>query len=198
VVLLGTAGLIAAGWLLHEEKLRTLEARAQAATDRIALEEKARSEAESSLYFRTIELAERELAAGRMRRGEQHLEGCPVSLRQWEWHYLKRLRLGGPVSHRHASHLCGAALSGDGRLLAVGDTRGMVTVWDAVAWQRVQTIRAHDSWARGVAFHPDGRRLVTGGWDGQVRLWDAATGRQLWARRQGDEVYSVAFHREGK
>jgi WD40 repeat protein/serine/threonine protein kinase len=198
VLLLATAGLVGAGWLVHEEKLRTTETRARAASDKVALEERARGEADTSLYFRTIQLAERELAAGQVRQGERRLDGCPVARRQWEWHYLKRLRFGGPVVLEHDSHLCCAALSGDGRFLAVGDTRGFVTVWDALTWRQVQRLQAHDSWVRGVAFHPDSRHLATAGWDGQVRTWDAASGRHLWARRQGEDVYSVAFHPEGK
>ncbi len=198
VLFLAAAGLASAGWLLHEERMRTVEARVNAASEKAALEARAHAEADTNLYFRTIQLAERELSAGRVREGARRLEECPADRRQWEWHYLNRLRLGGPMALGHASHLCCAALSPGGRFLAVGETRGFVTVWDTRTWRRAHRLQAHDSWVRGVAFHPDGRRLATAGWDGQVRTWDAASGQRLWAGSHGDHVYSVSFHAGGK
>jgi WD40 repeat protein/serine/threonine protein kinase len=158
----------------------------------------ARDDLEAHLYYQTIDLAERDLTAGHVRRAERRLAECPDARRGWEWHYLKRFRFGGPDPLRHDSHLCATALSRDGRLLAVGDTRGTVTVWDTLAWRRLHTISAHKSWARGVAFHPDSRRLASAGWDGYVRVWDAVSGRPLWAGRPGGRVYAVAFHPKTK
>jgi WD40 repeat protein/serine/threonine protein kinase len=197
-LLLTAAGLMVGGWLLDQEKARTAEAKARAATDRAALEEKAKDEAETGLYFRTIELAERDLAAGRVRRAEQRLQECPPGRRGWEWHYLTRCCLIDPLSLAHPSHLCCTAVSGDGRLLAVGDTRGNVIIWDTATWCPLRQILAHDGWARGVAFHPDGRRLATAGWDGRVRVWDATTSRLLWTGRHCDMLYGVTFHTAGR
>src|SRR5207247_2647819 len=55
----------------------------------------AREELERTLYFHRIALAEREWSANNLAGAEQLLDACPVDLRGWEWHYLKRLRLGG-------------------------------------------------------------------------------------------------------
>jgi WD40 repeat protein/serine/threonine protein kinase len=192
VLLLAVAviALALSNHLIRQEQRQTEAARKDA--------DAARDDLEAHLYYQTIELAERDLSAGHVRRAEQRLAACPDARRGWEWHYLKRFRYGGPASLDHDSHLCATALSPDGRLLAVGDTRGTVTVWDTLAWRRLHAIPAHTSWARGVAFHPDGRRLASAGWDGHVRVWDAVSGRPLWASPPSGRVYAVAFHPGGK
>src|SRR5262249_3845807 len=53
--------------------------------------EAARRELESTLYFQRIALAHRELSADNLGRALKLLDQCPERLRQWEWHYLKRL-----------------------------------------------------------------------------------------------------------
>jgi WD40 repeat protein len=195
VLLLLAAVAAGAGWLLHEERVRGARTEAKSAALRAELEERARAQAEVALYFRTIQLAEREVGARRVR---ERLEECPAGLRHWEWHYLMRSRRDNGRVVAHPTHLCCAARGPDGRLLAVGDTRGVVTVWDARTWQQVRELPAHRGWARGVAFSPDGRRLATAGFDGRVRAWDVETGRLLWDRPQGAEAYCVAFHPGGR
>ena len=64
-------------------------------------------------YFRSIALAERELAANNVGRAEELLDDCPLHLRGWEWHYLKR-RPYGPFTFRgHNSWVLGVAFSSD-------------------------------------------------------------------------------------
>src|SRR5262249_49195175 len=60
--------------------------RAQARTDAV------NRELQTTLYYHRIALAEREWSANNLGRVEELLEACPPDLRDWEWHYLKRLR----------------------------------------------------------------------------------------------------------
>ena len=66
------------------------------------------------------------------------------------------------------------------RLLASGDSRGAVLLWDPVTGQRHAELAGHIDNARALRVMelPDGRQLLaSGGRDGVVRLWDPVTGQ---------------------
>lgn len=70
------------------------------------------------------------------------------------------------------------ALSGDGRLLAVGDGDGCLAVWDFRHRRLIRRYRGHDSAIGKVIFSPDDRSLASISAYGRLRVWDAADGRQ--------------------
>jgi sugar lactone lactonase YvrE/tRNA A-37 threonylcarbamoyl transferase component Bud32 len=138
-------------------------------------------------------------------RAEQVLEECPVSLRQWEWRYLKRLcnakgAFGeGPGSkltpegHTELDYsqnncdLKAVAFSPDGQRLAwlaCIPRRGTgILILDPTNGQRLRTLQGHTSQASSMAFSPDGRRLASAGvnWakTAEVTVWDVGTGQKL-------------------
>ena len=69
-----------------------------------------------------------------------------------------------------------AAFSRDGRLLAVSNAVGDITIRRVPDFTALRMLR-HEGGAAAVAFHPDGRRLFSAGYDGAIRQWDVATGR---------------------
>src|SRR5438270_5169828 len=71
------------------------------------------------------------------------------------------------------------AFSPDGSLLAAGDTRGRVFLWDPVDPKEPRRLDCHAGNVYGVAFTPEGRRLVTAGTDRTAGVWDVPTGRLL-------------------
>src|SRR5207302_348873 len=88
-------------------------------------------EAEASLYFNHIALADREWSANNVARTEQLLADCPPGLRDWEWHYLNRRSQADRWTRvRHAASLFGVAFSPDGSRLATGGGDNLVHVWD--------------------------------------------------------------------
>lgn len=58
-------------------------------------------------------------------------------------------------------------------LLAAGDVKGEITVWDLETRKPVRGWRGHDSTVRSLVYTADGKQLVSGGMDGVVSVWDA-------------------------
>jgi WD40 repeat protein len=158
---------------------------------------------ELNLYFSDITLAHRELSADNLRRAQRLLEDCPPGLRQWEWHYLKRLCQVEPVILRAPAGVHSVAFRPDGEQIAAASADGTVKVLDARTGKVVQTLRGHRTSVFGVAFSPDGRHLASASEDRTIRLWDLATGHEVFCRggQTGEFVglaYSVAFSPDGR
>jgi WD40 repeat protein len=69
-----------------------------------------------------------------------------------------------------------AALSPDGRTIAVNPFLRTVQVWDLDTGQAVTPPLPHDQRVTSIAFDPTGKGLLTGCCDGSVRLWDVPSG----------------------
>ncbi|MEX1368879.1 MAG: serine/threonine-protein kinase [Nannocystaceae bacterium] len=63
------------------------------------------------------------------------------------------------------------ALSGDGRLLAVGHGDGHVWIWSAITLEPIAVLPGHTSRVSALAFDPAGQWLISGSWDGDIRQW---------------------------
>ncbi len=63
------------------------------------------------------------------------------------------------------------AFSPDGRLLAVGDEKGKIVLFNPENGQLLQTMQGHLNGILDLAFSPDGRFLASSSADGTVRVW---------------------------
>jgi len=68
-----------------------------------------------------------------------------------------------------------AAFSPDGKLLAIGEPHGTITLWDVDTGR--QQLRYHGGVA--AAFAPDGRSLLSVGHDGMIHRWAAGTNQRI-------------------
>src|SRR5262249_44464429 len=149
--------------------------RAEAALSQAAEKAKAEAEAnrklEQSLYFHLIALAQRELLLKNWGRAEEILERCDERFRDWEWHYLRRLRHAPPLTLALGErNVMGSgfdmAFSPDSRLLALPSGQNTIKVWEvADGEQGVLTprfiLQGHSNRVLSVAFSPDGQRLAS-------------------------------------
>src|SRR5690606_15752849 len=75
--------------------------------------------------------------------------------------------------------LLGAALSPDGKRVAVASTNQSARVLDAASGEVIMRLDEHEDSVTSVAFDPSGRRLLTTSLDRTVRVWDVASSASL-------------------
>jgi WD40 repeat protein len=108
-------------------------------------------------------------------------------------HFSRILRTGAAMN--------AVAFSADGALVAAGDRRGTVHLWDPrrpEAGSRLLPTR--DDWVNAVAFNPRANMLATGGRAGAVRLWDldGSDGDPVVLTDAPSSVATVAFSADGQ
>ncbi len=90
------------------------------------------------------------------------------------------------------------AFSPDGKLLALGDTKGEIHLRQVADGRHDLTCKGHTTWVLSLAFNPDGRIFASSSADCTVKLWDVDTGQCLQTLQGHDnEVWSVAFSPDG-
>ena len=163
--------------------------------------ETARETLETNLYYTLIGLAEREQKRRIGSRADELLDQCPLHLRGWEWHFLKRLPFANFPALPHDTIVCRVAFSPDGLHLASGELNGNVTVWDARTGNKLYTLgAAHDHQVLALAFSPDGSCLASAGrQDRLVKVWDVFKGVLLYTLPSDTNgTDGLAFSPDGK
>jgi WD40 repeat protein len=91
------------------------------------------------------------------------------------------------------------SFSPNGKLLAIGDTRGEIHLWRVRDSRPLQTYKGHTSWVRSIAFKPDGSMLASCSNDQAIKLWDVQTGECL-KTFYGEigPIMSVSFSPDGQ
>jgi predicted NACHT family NTPase len=107
--------------------------------------------------------------------------------------------LANSVFTKDLGHVLSVAFNAEGKLLATGDSNGMVCLWEAATGRKFLTCKGHKGMVTLVAFSPSGEMLASGSYDRTIRLWDIRTGECLQVLQGHSEaVFSVAFSPSGE
>ncbi|MGB3509280.1 MAG: NB-ARC domain-containing protein [Microcoleaceae cyanobacterium] len=91
------------------------------------------------------------------------------------------------------------AFSPDGKLLAAGDSYGLVRLLRVADGQQIATFQKHGWWTVSVAFSPDGKKLVSSSIDGTIKVWNVSTGRCIHnLKGHTNWIWSVVFSPDGQ
>ncbi len=79
----------------------------------------------------------------------------------------------------HYGEVSAIAFSPDDRMLATGDLKGHVRLWDIEAGALIHELKSHQEKITAIDFLKDGTRLVTASVDHTVGQWDVSTGQEI-------------------
>jgi WD40 repeat protein len=90
------------------------------------------------------------------------------------------VRRGHPkqILQRQGAGVTAVGFSHDGRLLATGDGKGTIRVWNLAAGRVLRVFSGDTAAITSVAFSPDGSLLLTASEDHEARTWDVRGGPQ--------------------
>ena len=91
------------------------------------------------------------------------------------------------------------AFSPNGKLLAMGDTKGEIHLWQVSPPGLLFTFEGHTSWILSITWSPDGKIFASSSYDRSIKLWNAHTGECVKTLTGHDNwVLSVAWSPDGK
>lgn len=133
--------------------------------------------------------------------------GLDKTIRLWNLETGEPERvLRPPIANAAHGYLFSAAISPDGKLLAVGTYRALtplhdhrIHLIDLASGQMVRSLKGHEYTIYDLAFSADGERLASASQDNTARIWNVATGETLHVLKGHEAaVHGIAWSPDGK
>ena len=177
------------------------QAQREQADEQKRVAEEALEQAEQSMYIQSIGTAERENLAGNSDRALRVLDASRPELRNWEWHYMRRVIRSQAFSRARRGTANGdhppvdwhdflrsrrpspypellrldSSMMADGSRLAWPRMDGAVLLLDA-ATRTERRLQAGTKPVEAVALSPDGKLLAAACWERFIKVFNTATG----------------------
>ena len=106
--------------------------------------------------------------------------------------------LTNSVFSQNFRSIMSVAFSQNGELLATGDSRGEIRVWQVENGQPNWIVHGHSKGIRAIAISPDGNLIASASFDRDIKLWNTLTGEEFKVLQgHRDLVRGVAFSPDG-
>jgi WD40 repeat protein len=89
----------------------------------------------------------------------------------WDWEKKEPRHV---LSRKPGENLYQVAFSPNGRLVATGDDKYSIRLWDLATGDELHEFQGHSSMLIHVDFLPDGKTVVSAAHDGTIKFWDVA------------------------
>ncbi len=170
------------------------------ATTRVLSREKS-----SSLGVPLTSSAVKHIFAGVSREGKINLlfpevRNPGVLLGRKTGNFLSKFSRSGDIKDRLARHsMMRMTFSADGKIIATGDDKGIIRLWDANARTARATLKAETGWITALAFNKDNTLLASGDAGKHIHLWNAQTGdKHSTLNGHTHTITALAFAPDGK
>jgi WD40 repeat protein/energy-coupling factor transporter ATP-binding protein EcfA2 len=131
--------------------------------------------------------------------GEFHPSGICKRGEVRLWDIAAQQQMGTPLTD-DTDRLESITFSPDGKIVAAGDTDGIIILWDVVTGQKLgKPLIGHTDSVFSVVFSPDGQTLASGSKDKSIILWNVEALQRIdQLTGHTDAIYSLAFSSDGK
>jgi WD40 repeat protein len=132
--------------------------------------------------------------------------GLDKTIRLWNLETGEPERvLRPPIANAAHGYLFSAAISPDGKLLAVGTYRALtplhdhrIHLIDLASGQMIRSLKGHEYTIYDLAFSADGERLASASQDKTARIWNVSTGETLHVLKGHEAaVHGIAWSPDG-
>jgi WD40 repeat protein len=114
---------------------------------------------------------------------------------------IKLLEANGGITHiiQLKEAVTALAFSNNGKLLAIGDAKGIVRIWNAEKKDFDAVLTGHSARIINIKFSWNNQKLATASWDKTVRLWNTSQWNNLpiVLKDHSDWVWSITFSPDG-
>ncbi len=130
--------------------------------------------------------------------------GLPVWQADLRRNFLQQANFSGANFDRvslfiqNFSRVLAVAFSPDGTLLATGDSRGSILIWEVTSRRAIYRMLSHASRITSLVWHPNGQQLASSSTDGTIRIWQINTSSQIHMLQHPNLVRTACWSTNGQ